>query len=188
MEQERMFLNGKIVYLKPLDEAFYERKYLSWVNNDEIIDSLGTLFFPTTEESLLNYIRKYSNSSDTALFAITLKQNNEFIGTAKIGPVNWIHRTAKFGRMIGDKKHRGKGIGTEVVKLLMRYAFDRLNLHWIGVNLIPENIGSIISNEKAGLKKISVIPNQIWHKGRYTDNITMGITAEEYYQLKISED
>jgi RimJ/RimL family protein N-acetyltransferase len=45
---------------------------------------------------------------------------------------------------------------------------------------------SIKSNEKAGLKKIAVIPNQLWFKGKYVDNIIMGITSEEYFKSKSS--
>jgi RimJ/RimL family protein N-acetyltransferase len=183
VEFKRPFLVGKIIYLQPMDSSCYEGKYLNWVNDNEIIDNMGTLFFPTTEESLLAYIKEKSDRSDCAFFAIRLKETDDFVGTVKLDSINWVHRTAYFGRMIGSKDCRGKGIGTESTELILSYGFDRLNLHWIGAGMVAENKASIKSNEKAGMRELARIPNQLWFKGRYVDSITMGVTAEEYYGI-----
>jgi RimJ/RimL family protein N-acetyltransferase len=186
MNMARSFLTGENIYLQPMDNSFFDPKYLEWVNDDEIIDNMVTLNFPATEEALRNYILENTSKENIAFFAIRWKENNEFIGTVKLGPIDWIHRKAFYGRLIGDKNYRGKGVGTEVAKLILSYAFNRLNLHWIGATMGVENIMSIKSNEKAGLKKIAVIPNQLWFKGKYVDNIIMGITSEEYFKSKNS--
>ena len=187
MQLQRPFLIGQMVYLQPMDGEFYDDQYLDWVNDDEVVDNFGTLFFPTTKESLLDYIKENTNKSNSAFFAIRLKNKNDFIGTSKLGPINWIHRTSHFGTLIGKKEHRGRGLGTEVVKLILSYGFNRLNLHWIGADMVPQNVASIKSKEKAGLKIVASIPKQVWFKGEYVDRICMGITSDEYFASKRGE-
>jgi len=184
MELKRSFLIGEKVYLQSMDAGLYDNEYLdwvNWVNDDEIVDNMTTLYLPTTEEALRDYIKVNTNKHNIAFFAIRLKENNDFIGTIKLGPIDWVNRKAYYGRLIGNKSCIGKGIGTEVVRLILRYGFKRLNLHWIGTGNFPNNIASIKSNEKAGLKKVAAIPNQIWSKGKYVDCVIMGITSEEYF-------
>jgi RimJ/RimL family protein N-acetyltransferase len=181
MNLERPFLKGENIYMQPMDASYIDGHYLEWVNDDEIINNMSTLFFPTTEEGLLNYIKVNTNRNDRAFFAIRWRENNEFIGTAKLGPINWVHRSAHYGRLIGNKNYRGKGVGTDVAKLILSYGFRCLNLHWIGAGSVSENKAAIRSNEKAGLRIVATIPKKMWFKGRYVDHVFMGITAEEYF-------
>lgn len=184
MELQRPFLKGEKIYLQPMDVNFFEPQYLDWVNNDEIIDNMTTLFMPTTEEGLKNYIKDNTNKNNAAFFAIRWKENNKFIGTVKLGEIDWVHRSASLGILIGDKDYRGRGIGTEAVRMMLLYGFRRLNLHWIGAGMVSENIASIKSFKKAGFKTVATIPNKLWYKGRYVDQVVMGITSEEYFKSK----
>jgi RimJ/RimL family protein N-acetyltransferase len=182
MKLERAFLVGEKIYLQPMDIKFYEDQYLDWVNNDEIIDNMASLFIPTTEEGLLNYIRENTSGNEIAFFAVRWKENNDFIGTAKLGPIDWVHRKAYYGILVGNEKYRNKGAGTDVARVIVSYGFNRLNLHWIGAGLVSENVAAMRCYEKAGLRTVAVIPKQLWFRGRYVDNVIMGITAEEYYE------
>ncbi len=188
MELERPFLNGKNIFLQPMDISFLDSNYLNWVNDDEIIDNMASLSLPTTEKGLREYIENNTNRSDVAFFAIRWKENSEFIGTIKLGPIDWIDRKAYYGQLVG-KKYWGKGVGTEALRLLVSYGFNRLNLHWIGAAVIAENKASIKSSERAGFTLVATIPNQIWYKGRYTAMLHFGITSDEFYaQEKCKND
>jgi|TARA_B100000315_G_scaffold247952_1_gene277312 hypothetical protein len=68
MNLERTFLKGENIYMQPMDASFFDKHYLEWVNDDEIIDNMITLFLPTTEEGLLSYIKANTNRNDTAFF------------------------------------------------------------------------------------------------------------------------
>ena len=61
--------------------------------------------------------------------AILNKKTGAHIGNIKLGDINWIHRFSELGIMIGDKRYWGKGYGEEACKLVLAYAFDRLNLN-----------------------------------------------------------
>lgn len=181
MELERAVLVGERTYLQPMDVKFYDKRYLDWVNRDEIIDYMSSLFIPTTEEELLNYVRENTARNDVAFFAVRWKENSTFIGTVKLGPIDWVHRMGYYGLLIGDERYRGRGAGTDVCKVILSYGFNRLNLHWIGAGMVSENVAAIRCYEKAGLRTVATIPRQLWFKGRYVDRVIMAITSEEYY-------
>src|SRR3990170_1250773 len=162
MELQRPFLKGENIYLQPMDLAFYEPQYLDWINYDEVVDNMMSLFMPTNEEALKSYIRDNTNKKNVGFFAIRWKKDNKFIGTVKLGEIDWVHRTAALGILIGDKDYRGRGIGTETVRMMLAYGFRRLNLHWIGAGMVSENIASIKSFKKAGFKIVATIPNKLW--------------------------
>ena len=76
-----------------------------------------------------------------------------FIGTAKIGHINWRSGIADVGIMIGEKKYWGKGLGTEVVNLITKYAFDYLSLRKLVAGTNANNIGMCKCFFSNGFKK-----------------------------------
>ncbi|WP_342560568.1 GNAT family protein [Psychrobacillus sp. FSL W7-1457] len=66
-----------------------------------------------------------------------------------------------------DQAHNGKGYTTEATALVIKYAFETLNLHRIEAGVMPNNTGSIRVLEKVGfhnegLAKKSVEINEKW--------------------------
>src|SRR5256885_812594 len=113
---DRAFLVGDRVYLRPVDESDVDGDYLQWVNS-EIVQTTLPLYFPTTKAKQLEYVRSNTGRSDVAFFAIMARDNNKFIGTVKIGPMQWIERHAFCALLIGDEAARGQGFGSEAVYL-----------------------------------------------------------------------
>ena len=111
------------------------------------------------------------------------KQTNIYIGNAKLGPIDWINRTAEYGRMIGVKSTHGKGYGTQMAKLLLHYAFMLLNLNKVTAGAVADNMASIKSNEKIGLEIEGKLKQQVFINGIYKDVVRMGITKTRYREL-----
>ena len=179
MNLDRPFLTGKKIYLRPLDVEDIDQ-YLRWVNDERVIGHLGTLHFPTTREALREYLEKNTTDKNTAFFAIVEKRTNKHIGNIKLGPIDWINRRAEYGRLIGDVAAQGKGYGTESVRLILKYAFDNLNLHKVTSSASEDNMASLKSNQKAGLIVEATLKEQKYENGVYKDIILLGITKKEY--------
>ena len=178
---DRPFLIGKKIYLRPLDMDDIDHSYLNWVNNEEIIGSLESLYLPTTKEQLESYLKNILNNDRIVFLAIIEKDSDKHIGNIKLGPIDWIKRQATYGRMIGDKESWGKGYGSEAVKLILKYGFERLNLHKICAGALSTNIGSIKSNEKAGLKIEYTKKSEVFRDGEWIDTVGLSITEDEYF-------
>lgn len=179
---DRAFLIGDRVYLRPMDIEDANGPYLQWVNSPNAYLTLGTLYFPTTKEALQDYIRRQIAHPDTAFFAVMTKSDDRFIGTAKIGPVETVHRHAYIGLFIGEESERGRGYGKEVVVLLLKYGFRQLNLHKISAGANASNVASIRMFEKVGMKVECRRPKQLFVDGVWEDHVMLAIFQEELFK------
>jgi len=179
---DRPFLVGKRIYLRPLDIEDLSGRYLQWVNDERIIRNMGTLYFPSTKKRLQDYLIEQLNNKDVLFFAIVEKKTGKHIGNVKLGPIDWVNSVVEYGRMIGEKSARGRGYGTEVSILVIKYCFEVLNLHKVFATPSAENLPSIDSNKKAGLKTEAILKEHKYKEGRYTDVCVMAITKKEYFK------
>ena len=147
--------------------------YLQWVNSPTAYLTLGSLYYPTTKAGLESYITRQCENPDSSLFAIITKKEERLIGTAKIGPVEAIHRHAYIGLFVGEENERGKGYGREVVELLLAYGFKQLNLHKISAGSNVSNVASIRMFQKVGMKIECRRLNQLFVNGNWEDHIIL---------------
>ena len=180
------FLESENIYFIPLDEEV-EDNYLKWINDREIIKHLETGHFPKSRRELVEYVKTINSSPNYVFFAVIEKKTNNYIGNAKLGPIDWINRTSEYGRMIGEKSAHRKGYGKEIAKLLLHYAFMILNLNKVSAGAVADNLASIKSNEKIGLEIEGNLKEQIYQNGLYKDVVRMGITRTKYLELYHSE-
>ncbi len=68
------------------------------------------------------------------------KKEGETIGTVALTDVNAHHKITDLGIVIGDKTYWGKGVATEVVSVLTRYAFQNLGIQRVSAEVEEGNI------------------------------------------------
>jgi ribosomal-protein-alanine N-acetyltransferase len=73
--------------------------------------------------------------------AIIHKATNKMIGTCDFPSVDWDKKTATLGYCM-NRRYWGKGYMTRVVRQIIHFAFDDLQLDAIHVQHHPDNIGS----------------------------------------------
>lgn len=179
------FIEGRLCYLRPLMDEDINNKYLSWINREKILKYLDYGRFPTSSKQLQEYVENKSNSKYVIFLAIVDKSTHKHIGNVKLEPINWVNRSAGFAIFIGDEKNRNKGIGKEVVKLMIEYAFYRLNLHRISLGVIEGNNRALGLYEKLGFKIEGIEREAIYSpmKKCYINNIKMGLLRKDYGKL-----
>jgi len=79
-----------------------------------------------------------------------------------------------------DRDHRGKGYGTNAVKLLLKYGFMERRLNKYSVSVLEGNEGSIKMHKKLGCEQEGVLKQNIYTNGRYYDEIYFGLTKDMY--------
>ena len=175
------FLESKNIYFIPFDEDL-DDNYLKWVNDRKIIEHLITGVFPKSKQELVEYVKTINSNPNHVFFKVIEKETKKYIGNAKLGPIDWVNRSAEYGRMIGEKSVHGMGYGKEIARLLLHYAFKILNLNKITAGSPVDNIASIKSNESVGLIVEGRLKEQIFKDGAYLDVVRMGITKNRYIQ------
>jgi RimJ/RimL family protein N-acetyltransferase len=181
---EADFLKGRRVMLRPLALRDINRRYLAWLNDQEVTAYLETGVFPTDMRELKNFYKKISNSKTDMMFAIIDKRTDLHIGNIKLGAINWVHRYADMGIMIGEKRYWGRGYGGEALGLVLGYAFKRLNLNKVILGVYSNHRRAIGMYEKAGFHIEGRIKKLLRSEGRYVDKIFMGISQRDFLKTK----
>lgn len=176
-------VGGKL-YLRPLLKSDITERYLSWLNDAEVTRYIETGLFPVTEKDLEEFYKKILVSKTDIMFAIIDKKHDLHIGNIKLGGINWVHRFADVGIIIGDKAYRGRGYGEEALRLLLGYAFNRLNLNKVILGAYATNLAALKSFKKVGFTIEGRIKKLFCNDGKYVDHVLMGILHSECNKIK----
>ena len=171
---------GAQIYLRPLEREDLNDKYLGWLNDPEANRYLESGTIPYTKENLEKFYQQIISSSDQIILAIADRKTNLHIGNVKLGPIDWIHRKATFGILIGEREFWGKGIGTEATRMMVEYGFFQLNLNRIELGVHVENEAAIRIYQKAGFQIEGRFRKSVFHEGTYKDSLWMGLLRSEY--------
>lgn len=94
--------------------------------------------------------------------------------------INYKNRTGEVGIFIGDESNRNNGYGTEVLRLLLDYGFNYLNLNNIMLKVKSFNKRAIKCYEKVGFKEFGRRRESYFLNGKYYDDVHMDILASEF--------
>ncbi len=154
-----------------------------WVNDPEVVDKLSDIFlFPHSvvqTESFLN--GKLEGKGDPG-FVIADKESGAYIGQIDLVNLDWKNRLSRFGIVIGDANLRGRGYGSEAIRLLQKHAFERLNLNKLELEVYDFNTNAYRCYLKCGFKEEGRLRESHYIHGWYHDKIIMGILKSEYEQ------
>ncbi len=167
------------VYLRGLKPSDVNDKYYSWMNNSDVIQYTESRYYPNTIERINKFITSINSDPNSMVFAIVLKKNDQHIGNIKIGPINWIHRNADIGIIIGDETCWGKGYGSEAIDLVVGHAFNILNLHKLTAGYYSENIASEKIFHKNKFQIEGTRKDHAFFRGEYVDVIQVGLVNPE---------
>ena len=170
-----MFIEGDRIYLREVRLTDANETYHRWINDAQVTRYLESRFYPHSIESLRDYVEQVGADRDNLFLAIVLKEPDRHIGNIKLGPINWLHRFADVGLLIGEKDCWGKGYATEAIKLVSKFAFEQLNLHRLNAGCYADNVGSAKAFLRAGWMQEGVRPRRFYCEGRYVDEILLGL-------------
>ena len=175
------FLRGPRVRLRTLERADLPR-YQELFMEPEINMLYGGLGLP---ENLTKLQRCYdAGEYDTTdrFLTLVIEAEGTIIGAMVLkNTENLPSRSATFGIIIGDPGYLDRGYGTEASTLLLDYAFGVLGYHKINLDLFEYNARALAMYEKLGFVVEGRRRENHWSRGRFWDDILMGVTAEEWW-------
>ena len=182
----RPFLVGQSLYLRMLEESDITEEYINWLNDCEVTRYLETGKFPATPETVRQFVGRFAESTSDIALAIVDRETQEHVGNVTLNHINWIHRTADTGLMIGKKDFWGRGYAFEAWSLLLEYAFGRLGLRKVTAGAIAENVHSINVLKKLGFKVEGTSRQQFLVEGSYRDAVRLGLLKEEFCRSSVA--
>jgi RimJ/RimL family protein N-acetyltransferase len=175
-------MEGELVRLRGYEKSDLEA-VMKWVNDEEVTKFLAgpVLRYPLSSVAEERFIEASANpDSPNKTFVIETLTARKYIGALDLHAIDWHNRRAEVGIVIGDKSYWNKGYGTDAMRLALRLAFDRLNLHRVSLRVFEYNRRAIRSYEKCGFRHEGVLRDDRFHAGHYYDTLVMGILSSEY--------
>jgi RimJ/RimL family protein N-acetyltransferase len=176
-------LTGKLVKLVPINKEKIAEQWANWnIDSDytRLLD-IGPSYLYARKQ-----IEKWIDEIDdgSCEFAIHAIAEDKVIGDIGIGDFDWAAGTTWVGIGIGEPDFRGKGYGTDAMRIILRYAFEELNLHRVNLSVFEFNKRAIRSYEKCGFKYEGVMREFIYKEDKRWDIWNMGILHSEWQELQ----
>ena len=176
-----IFLQGKSIYLRPLEQGDLTMEYVSWLNDVEVCEFNSHATFPYTKEKMDAYYQNLQQTTtDNIVLAIIDNSTNKHIGNIALQNINWINRNAEYAILLGNKSYWGKGVASDASKLICEYGFCRLNLHRIYCGTSAKNIGMQKLAATMNMKEEGVRKDAMYKNGEFVDIVEYGVLKNGY--------
>ena len=113
------------------------------------------------------------------VYAVFNKKDNEMIGAGEFNLRDQHNKVGEIGYII-HPDYWGKGIATEVAKLLIEFGFTSFRLHRIYATCDPRNSGSIKVLEKIGMTQEGRMREVLLVKDGWRDSFLYSILEQEW--------
>jgi RimJ/RimL family protein N-acetyltransferase len=115
-----------------------------------------------------------------ALFLLAfLRDTGELVGDVVLFWHSAEHRGGEVGYIV-DPAHQGHGYATEMVRLVLRLAFEDMNLHRMVGRIDPRNTASARVLERVGMRKEAHLVSNEFIQGEWTDEEDFAILEDEW--------
>uniref|UniRef100_A0A1I7Z211 N-acetyltransferase 9-like protein n=1 Tax=Steinernema glaseri TaxID=37863 RepID=A0A1I7Z211_9BILA len=154
-------LIGQRVILVPYEEKHVD-KYHKWMESEELREM--TASERLTREQEYEMQRSWREDEDKCTFIVVSKEKHEECGdeiASMIGDVNIFVNSfdeepiGEVELMIAEEASRGKGLGSEIVSIMLQYAMDRLKLSHFEVKISDDNARSSKLFQRLGFEESS---------------------------------
>lgn len=179
---------GKFVRLSAFDPEEMSKAWSRWNRNSEyfrLLNSSGRAI--QSPKAYLKWMEEEVSeiSPATYFFSIRTLGEDKLIGELSLDVVNWSGRDAFVGLGIGETEYWSKGYGTDVMNVLLRFAFTEINLRRVTLSVFEYNPRAIRSYEKAGFRHEGRTRRVLSKEGKRWDVLYMGILREEWMELNL---
>lgn len=179
----------------PFPELQSERLVLRQLRENDIdevyelrLDRATARYIPKsltqTREHALEHIQAVNReiaANKSINWAITIKNTGELIGLIGLVRIKPSNHRAEIGYILHES-HRGQGLMSEALKLILEYAFSTLDFNSVIAVIDPNNLASAKILERHGFKKEAHLRENIRYKDVYRDTVIYGLLKREFDQ------
>ena len=175
-------LKGKNYFVKNFTEKDIEEKYINWLNDREVNKYLEIRHTKQTIDSAKKYISSFYGGNEKYLWGI-YSNKEELIGTINLYNIIRLHGLADISIMIGDRRHWGTSAALESKKLVIDFAFKKINIRKIIAGSYALNLGINFNLKRLGFTlEAKLIKNRKLEDGTYCDEYKWGLLSEDWNQ------
>ena len=182
MTNNKDLLSGQLVRLTAMNAETDATVLARWDLDSEYVRQLNS---GPHDMNLAKKIREeiekeQSEDPNTIAFAVRTLSDDQLIGFVAFDGINWRYGDTFVGIGIGERAYRGKGYGTDTMRVLLRYGFMELNLARVQLNTFSYNERAIRSYFKAGFVEEGRMRGMLLRNGQRWAFVYMSILREEW--------
>lgn len=123
----------------------------------------------------------YLRDNTRQLFIAKQRSDGSRVGMIGLSSIDIAHHKAEVGStIIGSRQAWGQGLGSEMVRIVLEYAFSDLNMNRLYAYALQHNAGSIRVKEKCGFRVEGVLRGAHCENGTFSDIVIMGVLRREW--------
>lgn len=165
-------LPGLRVGLRPIRRDDVDA-ILTWINDPVVTRNFADLSKQITRQQELDFLDRMIASETDHLYAI-VDLDGTYLGNAGIHKIYWPARNGRLGIVLGMPGSRGRGLGSEVVQLLLHVGFSDLALHKLWLIHYAANHRMEHIAKKCGFVLEGRLRDEYWHDGTFHDMVRHG--------------
>jgi RimJ/RimL family protein N-acetyltransferase len=115
---------------------------------------------------------------DHASFSVVELATDELAGDCVLWSIDTHNRSAHIGLSLRPA-FRGRGLGTDAVRVLCHYGFAVRGLHRLQVETLADNAAMIKAATDAGFVREGLLRGNSWVGGAFLDEVVLGLLASD---------
>lgn len=167
--QMKLFLQDEKLTLRALEPEDIDLLF-EWENNEEIWTISHTIA-PFSKHILALYIQNSDKDiyESRQMRMMMVTKSGKTIGAIDLFDFDPFHSRTGIGILVHRPEDRSKGYATAALKLMIRYCFEKLNLHQIYANILTDNTLSLNLFLKAGFELTGTKKEWVRDDGSWKD-------------------
>jgi len=171
------------VYFRAFELDDFETSFF-WRQDELIWESVvGRRYYVSKDYERKWVEKRVYGLPNSEAFAICMRGTSQYIGNAYLNDIDFFNRSCSVGLIIGDASSRGKGLGQEVILLLLKHAFLELGLERVGARQLTSNTASIKAHKRAGFQIEGVARKAAMKGGKLVDLNLMSCLRDDFLLL-----
>jgi RimJ/RimL family protein N-acetyltransferase len=185
MNIDKHLFEGKLINLRPIDHEKDPEVESRWTHDLTLMRSLShNIAMPQSIAQIKKKYEAIEKKVDEAknLFHFTIrnKQDNRYLGFIRIEGIEWTHSMGSLKLAVGDEAERNKGYGGDALQLMLRFAFNELNLYRLSAVVDEDNQPALRFFKRHGFVEEVRRRKAILRDGQTWDVIHLGILRDEW--------
>ena len=171
-----IFIKGTNIDLVVLSsEIVGQTNWYSWFNDEENTEYMQQHYFPNSKELQLKYFKEEIEGNDKKLqLGIYHKKDKILIGTISLNNIDFQHRKCEISGFIGEKKYQTLKPFLEANKLLIKHAFEQLNMNRIYGGALNKDVSDFFVR-MLNFETEGVLIDDVYKNGKYHDVYLIGL-------------